>query len=147
VLGKLPEAIAREDQALALDPLSTEICMRLAFFLVANGQLSQARPLYEKALAIAPHSTLAHYHLAELELLENQPERALAAFRQTGEEQFSLTGQAKAEYSLRHVDASQRVLEQLIASRSLALNYFALAPLGSSAGLTYVNENGPIRFT
>jgi TolB-like protein/DNA-binding winged helix-turn-helix (wHTH) protein len=115
VLGKLPEAIAREEQALALDPLSAEICMRLGFFLVANEQLAQARPLYEKALAIAPNSTLARYHLAELELLENQPERALAAFRQTGEESFSLTGQAKAEYTLRHVDVSQRLLEQLIA--------------------------------
>jgi len=30
VLGKLPLAIAREQQALALDPLSAEICMRLA---------------------------------------------------------------------------------------------------------------------
>jgi TolB-like protein/DNA-binding winged helix-turn-helix (wHTH) protein/Tfp pilus assembly protein PilF len=115
-LGKLPEAIAREEQALALDPLSTEICVRLAFFLVANGQLAQARPLYEKALAIAPNSTLARYHLAELDLLENQPERALAAFRQMGEEAFSLTGQAEAEFSLGHVDVSRRVLDQLSAS-------------------------------
>jgi tetratricopeptide (TPR) repeat protein len=29
VLGKLPAAIAREEQALALDPLSAEICMSL----------------------------------------------------------------------------------------------------------------------
>jgi TolB-like protein/DNA-binding winged helix-turn-helix (wHTH) protein len=114
VLGKLPEAIAREEQALELDPLSEEICMRLAFFLVANEQLGQARPLYEKALAIAPNSTRARYHLGELELLEHQPERALASFRQTVES-FSLTGQAKAEYSLRHLDVSQRVLEQLVA--------------------------------
>ncbi len=113
ILGDLPAAIAREEQALALDPLSTEICMRLGFFLVANQQLAQARPLYEKALALAPNSTLARYHLAELELWEDQPERALAAFRQVGEEAFSLTGQAQAEYSLRQVDVSQRILKQL----------------------------------
>jgi DNA-binding response OmpR family regulator/TolB-like protein/predicted Zn-dependent protease len=118
VLGKLPEAIAREEQALALDPLSGEICMRLGFFLAANRQFAQARPLYEKALAIAPNSTLARYHLAELELLEHQPERALAIFRQTGDEDFNLTGQAKAQFSLGHVDVSRQVLEQLIAKKS-----------------------------
>jgi len=115
VLGKLPAAIAREEQALALDPLSAEICMRLAFFLVANQQLAQARPLYEKALVIAPSSDRALFNLGELELLEHQPERALALFRRTALPPFSLTGQAKAEYSLGHVDASERVLEQFIA--------------------------------
>jgi len=115
VLGKLPVAIAREEQALALDPLSAEICMRLAFFLVANQQLAQARPFYEKALVIAPSSDRALFNLGELELLEHQPERALALFRRTPLPPFSLTGQAKAEYSLGHVDASERVLEQFIA--------------------------------
>jgi TolB-like protein len=119
VLGKLPAAIAREEQALALDPLSAEICMRLAFFLVAaDQQMARARSLYEKALAIAPNSTLARFHLGELELLEHQPERALSTFRQTRLEVFSLTGQAKAEYSLGHGDVSQRILQQLIAKKA-----------------------------
>jgi adenylate cyclase len=113
VLGDLPAAIAREEKALALDPLSAEISMRLGFFLVANQQLAQARPLYEKALAIAPNSVRARAHLAELDLLENQPEQALAAFRQTG----NLTGQAMAQFSLGHVDVSRRVLEQMIAKK------------------------------
>jgi len=115
VLGKLPAAIAREEQALALDPLSAEIRMRLAFFLVANQQLAQARPLYERALVIAPNSDRARFNLGELELLENQPERALADNRQTRLEGFSLEGQAQAEYSLGHAEASQRILKQLIA--------------------------------
>jgi TolB-like protein len=118
VLGKLPEAIAREEKALALNPLSAEIRMRLGFFLVANQQLAQARPLFEKALAIAPNSTLAQYHLGDLELLEHQPERALAIYRQTRDEEFSLTGQAKAEYSLGHDDVSERILKQLIAKKA-----------------------------
>jgi hypothetical protein len=49
--------------------------------------------------------------------LEGQPERALAIFRQTKVKEFSLNGQAKAEYSLGHHDASQRNLEQLTAER------------------------------
>jgi len=117
VLGKLPAAIAREEQALALDPLSGEICMRLGFFLAANQQLPQARRLYEKALVIAPNSDRARFNLGELELLEHQPERALALFRQTALLGLSSVGQAKAEYSLGHVEASQRVLKQMIAKR------------------------------
>jgi TolB-like protein/DNA-binding winged helix-turn-helix (wHTH) protein len=117
VLGDLPAAISREEKALALDPLSAEISMRLGFFLVSNQQLAQARPLYEKALAIAPNSTRARAHLAELDLLENQPEQALAAFRQTGDEGFNLGGQAMAQFSLGHVDVSRRVLEQMIAKK------------------------------
>lgn len=115
MLGKLPAAIGREEQALALDPLSAEIRMRLAFFLVANQQLAQARPLYERALVIAPNSDRARFNLGELELLENQPERALADYRQTRIEGFSLAGQAKAEYSLGHAEASQRILKRLLA--------------------------------
>ena len=115
VLGKLPEAIARDEQALALDPLSAEICMRVGFFLVANQQLAQGRPFYEKALVIAPNSDRARHNLGDLELLDHHPERALALFRQTALPTFSLEGQAKAEYSLGHVDASQRVLGRLIA--------------------------------
>ena len=117
VLGKLSAAIVRDEEALALDPRSAEICMRLAFFFMADQQLARARPLYEKALAIAPNSTLAQYHLAELEMLEHHPEQALASFRQTRDEDFGLIGQAKAEYSLGHLDASQRILEQLIAKK------------------------------
>jgi TolB-like protein len=114
ILGMLPAAIAREEQALALDPLSAEICMRLAFFLVANQQLAHARPLYEKALAIAPNSIRARHNLGDLELLENRPDQALATFRKTESEDFSLEGRAKAEYSLGHAEASQRILKQLI---------------------------------
>ncbi len=115
ILGNLPAAIAREEKAFGLDPLSAEIAMRVAFFLTANQQLAQARPFYEKALAIAPNSARARSNLGELDLLENRPEQALAAFRQPELENFSLAGQAKAEYSLGHVEIARRVLEQMIA--------------------------------
>jgi TolB-like protein len=124
VLGKLPEAIAREEQALALDPLSAEICMRLAFFLANNQQLAQARALYDKALVIAPNSNRALFNLGELELLENHPERALALFRKISLPGFSLAGQANAEYSLGHYDASERALKQFIAKYGTDSAYF-----------------------
>jgi TolB-like protein/DNA-binding winged helix-turn-helix (wHTH) protein len=115
VLGNLPAAIAREETALALDPMSEEICRRLGFFFVAHREFAPARSLYERALAIAPNSDRARYSLGYLDLLEEQPERALISFRQSGIEEFSMAGEAKAEYSLKHLDVSQRVLAQLIA--------------------------------
>jgi TolB-like protein/DNA-binding winged helix-turn-helix (wHTH) protein/Flp pilus assembly protein TadD len=116
VFGKLPEAIAREEKALALDPLSEEICRRLGFFLVANQQLAQARPLYEKALLIAPSSWHARFNLGDLELLENRQAQALSDFQQTEGPWSRLYGQAKAGYSLGHLEASQRALDELIAN-------------------------------
>lgn len=115
IYGNLSAAIAREKEAFELDPLSAEICMRLAFFLVANQQLAEAQPLYEKALAIAPNSVRARYNLARLELLQNRPEQALAAFRQVEFREWNLSGQAMAEYSLGHPDVSQQFLNQLLA--------------------------------
>jgi serine/threonine protein kinase/Tfp pilus assembly protein PilF len=114
ILGNLPAAIAREQAALALDPLSAEINMRLAFFYVANQQFAQARPLYDKALTIAPTSIRAWYNLGDLELQEHRPQQALADYRQSALPSFSLTGQAKAQYALGHYDESRRILESLI---------------------------------
>ena len=115
VFGRLPEAIAREEKASALDPLSEEICRRLGFFFAANQQFARARPLYEKALVIAPHSFHAQYNLGQLELSENRLEQALLMFQQTEDEAYRLAGQARAEYSLGHFDASRSALNQLIA--------------------------------
>ena len=114
IYGNLPAAIAREKEAVERDPLSAEICMRLGFFYSANQQLAEARSMYEKALAIAPNSFRARYNLARLDLMENRPEQALAAFREIKTKEWSLSGQAMAEYSLGHADASQRFLNQLI---------------------------------
>jgi TolB-like protein/DNA-binding winged helix-turn-helix (wHTH) protein/Flp pilus assembly protein TadD len=114
-LGYLSAAIDREEKALTLDPLSAEICMRLAFFYMAAGRFEDARPLYEKALAIAPNSVRARVNLGDLELLENRLEPASASYRQNESESFMLSGQARAEYSLGHAEASQRLLQELIA--------------------------------
>jgi serine/threonine-protein kinase len=53
--------------------------------------------------------------------LDNQPEQALASFRRTRIVEFSLAGQAKAEYSLGHLAASQRLLERLIGEHGTTL--------------------------
>jgi TolB-like protein/DNA-binding winged helix-turn-helix (wHTH) protein/Flp pilus assembly protein TadD len=127
VLGDLPTAIGREQKALALDPLSSEICMRLAFFYVAVQRFAEARPLYEKSLAIAPNSVRAHFNLGELALLEQRPAEALAVYRQTGFETLSLAGQAKAEYSLGHDDVSRRILAELVAKYASAASYYIAA--------------------
>ena len=123
VFGDLPAAIDSEQRAVALDPLSAEICMRLGFFHAEAGHTAEARAWYAKALAIAPQSIRAHFNLGDLELFENRPEAALTAYRQTGDEGFSLSGQAKAEYSLGHAEASRRLLQQFIAKYSSTIPY------------------------
>jgi serine/threonine protein kinase/TolB-like protein/Tfp pilus assembly protein PilF len=156
ILGKLPAAIAREEQALALDPLSAEISMRLGFFLVADQQLARARPLYARALAIAPNSIRARSNLGDLELLENRPDQALAAFRKNEDEGFSLAGRAKAEYSLGNAEASQGILKQMIArndaneiacvyawrgEKDQALEWLERAYVQRDVGITWIKIN------
>ena len=92
--------------------------MRLGFFHAEAGHTAEARAWYAKALAIAPQSIRAHFNLGDLELFENRPEAALAAYRQTEDQAFSIIGQAKAEYSLGHAEASRRILEELLAKYS-----------------------------
>ena len=133
IRGNLPAAIAREQAALALDPLSAEINMRLAFFYVADQQYAQARTLYNKALAIAPTSIRARYNLGDLELLEHRPQQALADFRQTALESFSLTGQIKAQYALGHDDEARRILESTIAKKAFA-DQWGIADVYASRG-------------
>ena len=115
ILGNVPEAIAREEQALALDPLSEEICRRLGFFFAANRQFEQARSFYVKALAIAPGSDRARFSLGNLELLTQHPEQARVTFNQIAIEAFRLEGIVKTEFSLGHAEESRRLLEQLVA--------------------------------
>jgi TolB-like protein/DNA-binding winged helix-turn-helix (wHTH) protein/Flp pilus assembly protein TadD len=127
ILGDLPAAIDREQKALTLDPLSAEICMRLAFFYVAAQRFAAARPLYERSLAIAPNSVRAHFNLGEAALFEQRPAEALAAYRATALETFSLAGQAKAEYSLGHDDVSRRILAELVARYASPAAYYIAA--------------------
>jgi eukaryotic-like serine/threonine-protein kinase len=133
IFGNLTAAIAREKEALALDPLSAEINMRMAFFLVADQQYARARAFYNKALAIAPNSIRARFNLGNLELLENRPQQALDEFRHTRQQDFSLIGQTEAQFALGHRDEARQILKSMIDDKT-ASNWWGIADIYAQRG-------------
>src|SRR5882762_7320779 len=77
-MGRLKEAIRAERTYLEQDPLNSIGWTNLGSFLGEDGQLQAAREAYAHSLEISPENASAARGLAEVELLEGQPAKALA---------------------------------------------------------------------
>ena len=77
-MGRLKEAIRAEQTSLEQDPLQSIGWTNLGSFLAEDGQLQAAREAYAHSLEISPENISAARGLAEVELLEGQPAKALA---------------------------------------------------------------------
>jgi len=122
-LGRLPEAIAAQRKAIELDPLSHAAWENLGRFLMENGDYPAADQALHRVLELQPNSSYGLYHLTRLQLLEGQPEQALATARKIDYEVFRLQGVAMAEHSLKDPQGSQQALDELIAKHGQAAAY------------------------
>ena len=77
-MGRLKEAIRAEQTSLEQDPLQSIGWTNLGSFLAEDGQLQAAREAYAHSLEISPENMSAARGLAEIELLEGQPAKALS---------------------------------------------------------------------
>ena len=118
VHGRLPEAIAAQDQAVELDPLSSGAWDNLGIYRASAGDYAGADTALDRALEIEPTSVIALTHLGMLRLLQGRGLEALETFRKIDQEGFRLAGIAMAEHSLGHAQESQRALEELIAKHA-----------------------------
>jgi tetratricopeptide (TPR) repeat protein len=130
-LGRLDEAIAIEHRIIDVDPLSALEQANLAFYQIWGGDLPGARESLRRALAIDPATFIAHFALANLELLDRRPAEALAAFQAIQGDEPSprglrLTGVAMAQYSLGHEPEAKRALQEVVSS-SAATNAYQIA--------------------
>lgn len=110
-LGRLPEAIAMSARAHALDPLNDTGLWTLGLFLNASGQYVQAQALLHKD----PTASTGQYTslvLAESLVLADKYAEASTAVK-LAPPLARLTGTALAEYSLGHLDASTRAMDDL----------------------------------
>jgi len=120
--GRVDEAIAISRKALELDPLSEEGWRLLGRILNASGQLPAAREALDRSLAINPEANRTKYQLGMNELLQGQPQEAMAYFAQTGSS-FRSTGIAMAQHSLGNAQASQQALDAVIAESAMGFAY------------------------
>jgi TolB-like protein/Tfp pilus assembly protein PilF len=119
-LGLMPEAIVAAKRATATDPLSDEAWGNLGYALMHDRQFAAARQAQNRALQINPGSIWPGYRLAQIELLDGHPERALE-FAQTSSRPEIVT--AMAAYTLGRAADSQRALDELISRFAQTLAY------------------------
>ncbi len=113
-LGRLPEAIEAARKATELDPLSNYAWLQLGRFLKSSGDLPAAQRATTRALEINPGWLYALRDLGTVQLLQRQPQDALATFRSiTDDDTLRLQGIALAQHSLGEVAAAQAALEAL----------------------------------
>ncbi|MES2148328.1 MAG: TIR domain-containing protein [Pseudomonadota bacterium] len=117
IIGQLPEAIVTTRKVIQIDPLSMLAWSNLGSYYNANGQLAEARKTLTRALEISTHAQHAHNYLGQTELLEGHAEAALLQYKEAGEF-HAMTGTAMAEHTLGRRDASQKALDELIATHA-----------------------------
>ncbi len=94
--------------------------MGLGAVLSESKQFAAAEQAIQRAMEIEPEIDAGH-DLAKVYLLEGKAAAALATYRSIKHAEndvFRLTGEAMAEHSLGHEQASQQALQGLIAARA-----------------------------
>ena len=123
VLGRMPEAIPVVEDALELDPLSSETRYWLATLYNATAKYAAARELLHKALELAPQHDLAKREVAFTELLDGHPSLALATVPGLGQDWTKSLVTALAQHSLGNRRESDAALARLVSAAGTTATY------------------------
>ena len=114
-VGQLKEAIAAERKVIEVDPLNVYAWTNLSAYLTNDGQLDAARAAVARAQEITPNNTLVPELLANIEILDRHPAKALALIEKIPREGDRLVAAAIAEHDLGHAREARAALEALTA--------------------------------
>src|SRR5438270_1768525 len=81
-LGRLDEAVALAQQAIALDPLRTQSHFNLALYLVALGRYDETEAALRKAIELQPQSAENYTYLAIIQILRGNSGPAVELAKQ-----------------------------------------------------------------
>jgi tetratricopeptide (TPR) repeat protein len=112
--GRFDEAIALQERAQKMDPLSYTNWYNLAFRYLAAGRATEAEITLKKLLADEPDDADGHALLGDTYLAEGRAAEALAEYEKGGESD-RLAGRAMAQHAMGHAAASEAALRELIA--------------------------------
>lgn len=115
LLGRLPEAIEMQKQAIAVDPLQAKSYSRLGYQLYFAGRYDEADNALKQALELNPQKEQDHITRGEILLARGRPQRALDEIEQESDKDWKLFGEALAYHSLGKPNESDAALKQLIA--------------------------------
>ena len=111
--GRLNEAIAFHEQALAIDPLLASSHSYLAFLLYCAGDYDKAQASARRALELNPQKTYDHFTLGEILVAQGRAQQALVELQKEPAPFWRLTGEALAYRALgrtQDADATQKKL-------------------------------------
>lgn len=113
-LGKLEEAEALIQQALACDPLNVDIHTTSALQFIYTGRLAEAQRTLRKALELSPQKRArVHYLLGRVRALQEQLDDALLEVQQEPHEAFRLLGIALVQHARGRAPQSAAALREL----------------------------------
>ena len=112
--GRLNEAIAFHEQALAIDPLLASSHSYLAFLLYCSGDYDKAEASARKALELNPQKTYDHFTLGEILIAQGHAQQALVELQQEPAPFWRLTGEALAYRALGRSHNADAALTELI---------------------------------
>lgn len=113
-LGRLDQAIALAEYAVARDPVSPFGHANLGLYYRDAGRLDEAIASFRMTLTLSPGYIGAQHFIGEALLLKGEPESALAAMQKEVFEVWRLIGLAMAHHALGQVAASDAALAELI---------------------------------
>jgi TolB-like protein/Tfp pilus assembly protein PilF len=113
-LGRLDEAVALQEYAVARDPVSSIGHSGLGIAYLWAGRLDEAIASFRTALSLSPGRIFAQSGIGVALLLKGEPEAALAAIQQESSEDWRLIGLVMAHHALGQAAESDAALTELI---------------------------------
>ena len=113
-LGRLDQAIALAEYAVARDPVNPVGVDRLGIYYLYAGRLDEAITSLRTALALSPESLGTNYLINTALLLKGEPEAALEVIQKETSETKRLYGLVVAYHALGQTAASDTALADLI---------------------------------
>ena len=113
-LGRLDEAIALREYAVARDPVNPTGHFGLGWTYVENGRPDEAVASFRTLLSLSPGRIGTQESIGTALLYMGEPEAALSAMQQESEEGFRLIGLARAYHALGQASESDAALAELI---------------------------------
>jgi serine/threonine protein kinase/Tfp pilus assembly protein PilF len=113
-LGRFKEAMALDQRAAELDPLSATVHYYNGIHLYYAKKLTEAEAAFRKALELNPEYPAAHATLAVVYVLESQPKLALAEAEKEPEPFWHLYGLTLAHFAASKEKEAEELLGKLI---------------------------------
>jgi len=113
-LGRLDEAVALQQRAIALDPLRSASHFNLSLYLTGLGRYDDAEAALRKVIALQPQSSQNYYRLAEIQILRGNSGAAVELAKQETDPGWRTFGMALAHFANGDRAEADAALKKLI---------------------------------